>query len=223
VRNKARIESKPKAVLLDLDGTLADTAPDLIGAINRSRRKAGLPTLATENLRPLVSQGVEVLVQQGFGTRDQTLINAKKIEVLDDYRKNIALTTRLFEGFENVLERLEKSAIPWGIVTNKPHYLTTALLEELDLNSRVACVVSGDTVAHSKPHPAPLLKAAQAIRLAPSDCLYVGDAEGDVIAAKAAGMPVLVALYGYIGQHERPEKWEATGTIRRPIDIIEWV
>ena len=214
---------KPKAVLFDLDGTLADTAPDLIGAVNRSRGKIGLSPLPSEQLRPLVSQGVEALVQQGFGTRDRTLINAKKTEVLDDYRKNIALTTRLFEGFESVLERLEKSTIPWGIVTNKPHYLTTALLKELDLNNRVACAVSGDTVSHSKPHPAPLLKAAQDIRVAPSDCLYVGDAEGDVIAAKAAGMRVLVALYGYISQRECPEKWEATGTIQRPTDIIEWV
>ena len=217
------MRSKPKALLFDLDGTLADTAPDLIGAINRSRRKAGLSIISFEQLRPLVSLGVEALVRHGFNTTDQNIINAKKTEVLGDYRKNIALTTRLFGGFQKVLEGLEQNGLPWGIVTNKPAYLTTPLLNALGLNERAACVVAGDTLSLSKPHPAPLLKAARDICVDPSECLYVGDSESDVLAAKAAGMRVLVALYGYIGGHERPEKWGATGTIEQPTDIIKWL
>ena len=217
------MRSKPKALLFDLDGTLADTAPDLIGAINRSRKKAGLSNISFEQLRPLVSLGIDTLVRHGFNTADQNVITEKKDEVLEDYKKNIALTTHLFEGFEKVLEELEHGGLPWGIVTNKPTYLTTALLDALDLKQLAACVIAGDTLSYSKPHPAPLLKAARDICVDPSDCLYVGDSESDVLAAKAAGMRVLVALYGYIGKHECPAKWGATGTILHPTDIIKWI
>ena len=188
---------KTEAVLFDLDGTLLDTAPDLAGALNRMRNLDGLNELAFEEIRPWGSHGSVALLRLGYGLVPEDREFAQKREqFLAEYRANIAEHSRMFDGVEEILNQLEASGRKWGIVTNKPHWLTTPLLEALKLSERAACIVSGDSTAHAKPHPEPLITAANQLDISTHDCLYVGDAERDVQAAKAASMPVVIAQYG---------------------------
>lgn len=212
-----------RAVLFDLDGTLLDTAPDMGAALNQLLREEGRTALEFAHIRPHVSHGARALVRLGFS--NAVMDNAEefdrlRLRFLDIYRGLLAQETRIFEGIPAALARLETAGIPWGIVTNKPGWLTEPLLQEMNLHQRARVVVSADTLAHRKPHPAPLLHAAGKLGLAPSQCIYIGDAEGDVLAAKAAGMPVFVALFGYIPEEERPEHWPATGWLKSPQEMI---
>jgi phosphoglycolate phosphatase len=212
-----------RALLLDLDGTLLDTAPDMGGALNRLRVEEGFEPLDAAAIRPVVSHGAMRLVKLGFPTAAGDDFERLRLRFLELYAANIAEHTRPFPGLMEVLGEVERMSIPWGIVTNKPGWLTDPLLARLGLDQRASVVVSGDTVAERKPHPLPLLHAAEAIRVAPAHCVYVGDAERDIQAGRAAGMRTVVAAYGYIGEHDDPAQWEATGIVDEPTELLAWV
>lgn len=211
------------AVLFDLDGTLLDTAPDLAAALNALRESEGLTSIAFEDIRPHVSHGGAALVRLGFPRARAAEFGALHMRLLDFYRRDIPRATQFFPGLDAVLTELERMGKAWGVVTNKPGWLTQPLLAALGLTARTGCIVSGDSVAQRKPHPLPLLHAAMLIGRAPSRCLYVGDAERDVVAARAAGMRTLVAGYGYLGASDRPQDWQADGMIDHPQELLAWL
>jgi len=213
----------PRAVLFDLDGTLLDTAPDMVDALNRLRAERHLEPLPFEQARPSVSHGSTRLVEIGFPGLAAAEFAVLQKRFLELYAARLADRTRLFEGMESVLEALGATGLPLGIVTNKPGWLTDPLLEALALRTRFAAVVSGDTVASRKPHPLPMRHAAALAGVSPEHCLYVGDAERDVQAAHAAGMPALVATYGYLAPEEPWQAWGAEGSIDRPLELLEWL
>ena len=215
--------SGPAALLLDLDGTLLDTAPDMGGALNLLRAEHGLEPLPAHVIRPVVSHGAMRLVALGFPEATGDTFEALRLRFLELYAANLAIGTRLFPGFEDVLGSLESRGLPWGIVTNKPGWLTGPLLAALGLERRAACVVSGDTVAERKPHPLPLLHAAEIVGVAPGQCVYVGDAERDIQAGRAAGMTTVVAAYGYIAAEEDPRQWQPHGVVQTPEELLHWV
>lgn len=213
-----------KAVLFDLDGTLADTAPDLGHALNLQRERHGLPPLPQEIIRPYASHGTVGLFDVGFGlTPQDARFEPMREEYLALYTANLCLHTQLFPGIAELLDKLEGKGIAWGVVTNKPARFTNPLLEQLGLIGRAASIISGDTCSHPKPHPEPLLCAAREIDVAPQSCLYVGDAERDIEAARAAGMFALIADYGYLGAADRPETWGAQGRIDTPLGILAFL
>jgi phosphoglycolate phosphatase len=212
-----------RGVLLDLDGTLLDTAPDMAAALNRLRAENGRAALDPGVIRPHVSHGAAALVRLGFPDVSEDEFQRLRERFLVVYASDIARATAVFPGFEAVLAALEAARVPWGVVTNKQTSLTTPLLEHMRLTQRAACVVCGDTVGQRKPHPAPLLHAAGLLGLEPRECVYVGDAERDVQAGRAAGMHTLIALFGYLGEHDRPELWQADALIQEPGELLGWL
>ena len=213
-----------EAVFFDLDGTLADTAPDLGHALNLLREQRGLTALEQEIIRPYVSHGARGLLEIGLGLMpDNPDFGAARLEFLVFYERYLCHHTRLFPGIAELLDGLESRNIAWGVVTNKPARYTDPLLDKLGLTHRAACIVSGDTCANAKPHPEPLLYAARQAGKEPAKCLYIGDAERDIEAARAADMPVLVALYGYLSETDRPHEWRADGAIDSPFDIFNYL
>ena len=217
--------NKPiQTVLFDLDGTLLDTAPDLAFALNTVLNEQKREPLQFEQIRPWVSHGGNTLIKNGFQLSDQDpAIEPLRQRFLEIYVDHIADHTRLFEGMAEVLETLESEEIQWGVVTNKPTYLTTPLLQQLGLASRSVCNISGDTLPQCKPDPAPLLHACELAQSTPAHCIYVGDASRDIEAGRRAGMRTLVALYGYIEASEQPTQWGATGMIQNPLDLLSWM
>jgi phosphoglycolate phosphatase len=215
--------SRWSAVLLDLDGTLLDTAPDMGGALNRLRAEHGLAPLPAATIRPVVSHGAVRLVSLGFPEARDAEFERLRLRFLELYSLNLAEHTRPFPGIDAVLRELEQRGMPWGVVTNKPGWLTDPLLEAIGLASRASCVVSGDTVAERKPHPLPLLHAASLIRVPPERCIYVGDAERDIVAGRAARMLTLIASYGYLGADDTPGSWQANGAIEDPAELLGWL
>jgi len=213
-----------RTVLFDLDGTLADTAPDLAFALNAVRQEQGHPLLPFETIRPVVSHGGTALIRLGFNIEPGTAaFETLRLRLLDIYREHLAQHTQLFPGIAELLGAIEQRGMNWGIVTNKPAWLTDPLLEQLGLYARAACVVSGDTVAERKPHPAPMLHACQLAGSEAEQCVYLGDAARDIEAGKRAGMKTLVALFGYIGEDEQPDSWGADGMIAHPAELLDWI
>ena len=212
-----------QGVLFDLDGTLLDTAQDMAGALNDLRSEAGLSPLPFAVIRPHASHGSTAMVQVGFGLAPGDAFEAMRQRFLDRYAARIALETRLFPGGEELLLALETAGLKWGVITNKPAYLTEPLMAALELTPRAACIVSGDTLPQRKPHPAPLLHGAAQAGLNPAACVYVGDAERDVQAARAAGMTALVAHFGYLADTDRPDTWGAHGSVHSMADIATWL
>lgn len=211
-------------VLFDLDGTLLDTAPDLANALNAVLQANGRAPLPFEFIRPVVSHGGNALIELGFDLKPgDSGFEPLRRQLLDYYENNIAQQTRLFPGMDEVLAYLETHGIHWGVVTNKPAWLTDPLMEALALSTRAAGIVSGDTLPERKPHPAPLLHACRLIGGDPQQCVYVGDAERDIQAGNSAGMATLVALFGYLLETDRPETWGATALIRQPQEIVDWL
>lgn len=212
------------AVLFDLDGTLVDTAPDLAFALNTLMEQEGLNALPFDTIRPVASNGSSALLHLGFGISadhpDFALLQQRFLKL---YQDNIARETTLFEGMEEVISTLEKSNIAWGIVTNKPAFLTAPLVDLLNLTHRAACIISGDTTPHSKPHPAPMFHACEVINHSPEQCLYIGDAKRDIDAGKNANMQTIAARYGYIADGENPDDWLADNSIEHPRDILRWL
>ena len=212
-----------RAVLFDLDGTLLDTAPDMADSLNALRAEEQLPPLPFDAIRNFVSHGSNALVRLGFEAAPPERFEVLRARFLELYRTRLTLRTRPFEGIPELLGTLERCGLHWGIVTNKPGWLTQPLLQGLGLYARAAAVVSGDTLAQRKPHPLPLLHAARQLGVEPDACVYVGDAERDVLAAKAAGMRALVASFGYIREEERPHLWPADGWIDTPLGVLGWL
>ncbi|MDY6941909.1 MAG: HAD-IA family hydrolase [Pseudomonadota bacterium] len=213
-----------RGVLFDLDGTLLDTAPDMAGALNRLLEEENHPALPLERIRPEVSRGAGGLIRLGFGLEpDHPQAADLRQRFLSHYQRNICRETRLFHGMEAVLTMFEQAEIPWGIVTNKPAYLTEPLVAALELDTRSACIISGDTTAHSKPHPLPVLTACEQIGCSPSEALFIGDDARDVAAGRAAGATNLIALFGYLGVRSEPETWGADGSVSHPGEILSWV
>ena len=211
-----------EAVLFDLDGTLVDTAPDMGGALNNLLIEENFEPLPLETIRPFVSQGGLVLTRLGFAHRvPENRIEPLRQRFLQHYRAMVADNSRLFDGFDDTLTRLEAHAIPWGIVTNKPEWLTHPLLEQLQLRSRAGVVIGGDTLAKRKPDPLPLVVAAQRLGAECSACVYVGDDERDIIAGRAAGMHTLVAAWGYIEPEIDYHAWQADAVIEQPGDLLD--
>jgi N-acetyl-D-muramate 6-phosphate phosphatase len=212
-----------QAVFFDLDGTLLDTAPDMTSALNQLRLENDREPLPFDTLRSSVSHGSARLVSVGFPDLEESALPALQQRFLHIYSANLSNGTRLFAGMEEVLDELRFLGLRLGIVTNKPGWLTMPLLEQLQLHGRFACIVSGDTLARRKPHPLPLLHAAQLAQVTPAHCIYVGDAERDIQAARAANMTSLIALYGYIGAEDRPADWNADGDLSQPPDLLPWL
>jgi len=211
-----------EAILFDLDGTLIDTAADMGGALNNLLLEEGLEPLPLDTIRPLVSQGGLVLTRLGFVDKvAEQEIEPLRQRFLQHYHANVANESKLFDGYAEILDELELRSIPWGIVTNKPEWLTHPLLEQLGLAQRSGVVIGGDTLAQRKPHPLPLQVAAERLRLSCNNCIYVGDDERDIIAGKAASMKTLVAAYGYIEDATDIEAWEADGVIDQPRDLLK--
>ena len=212
-----------KAVLFDLDGTLLDTAGDMMEALNNLRAEEKLGALSYEAVRCQVSHGGHALVRLGFGELPAEEHEAMRTRLLNIYRRQLAKHTCLFEGGGEMLTELERRGLHWGIVTNKPAWLTDPLLVEVKLHKRAGAVVSGDTLSERKPHPMPLLHAAKTLGVDPAHCVYVGDAERDMQAAKAAGMFALVAGFGYLGDDDRADTWFSHGWLHTPLELIHWL
>jgi phosphoglycolate phosphatase len=212
------------AVLFDLDGTLVDTAPDLAYALNTVMQEQGLSPLAYAKIRPVASHGAVALLALGFNITPTDLsFDPLRQRLLDIYAANLSRETRLFEGMEAVLQQLETRNIPWGIVTNKPAFLTDPLCEQLGLTARTNCIVSADTTPHSKPHPAPMLHACKLIGHAPENCLYIGDAARDIEAGNNVNMTTLIASWGYLADDDTPEDWQADGMIDQANELLTWL
>ena len=211
-------------VLFDLDGTLVDTAPDMANALNRTLVNHGRQPLAFETIRPSVSLGGVALVKLAFelDEADPELERLRE-EFLAIYRDNLSRESCLFPGMERVLAGLEEISASWGIVTNKPAWLTDPLMQDLQLDVRTCCIVSGDTLEQRKPHPAPLLHACELLQCNPGETVYVGDARRDIEAGASAGMTTLVAAYGYIDKADNPDDWGADGLVDSPEEILAWV
>ena len=213
-----------RAVLFDLDGTLADTAPDLARALNRVRAANDLAPMPAEITRPYTSSGARGLLKVGFGLDPgDERYEALRLQFLDFYAAQICVDTRLFDGMAELLDQLDQDRLPWGVVTNKAERFTLPLLQGLHLAERAACIVGGDTTARAKPHPDPLLHAAAALELPPPACLYVGDDLRDVQSARAAGMRVLAARYGYLGDGGPIESWQADAIIDHPREVLDYL
>jgi N-acetyl-D-muramate 6-phosphate phosphatase len=213
-----------KAVLFDLDGTFADTAPDLAAALNHTRARRSLLPLPLEVLRPQCSHGSRGLLKTGFGIEPgHPDYDTLRDIFLDYYASHICVQTRLFGDTAKLIASLEQRGIKWGIVTNKPHRYTVPLMQALGMASRAACLVSGDTCAHAKPHPEPMLKACELIGVTPAQCLYLGDDLRDMQAANASGMRGIIANYGYVGDDVSVENWQAHGSIDSPSDLLSYL
>ncbi|MGK0673972.1 MAG: phosphoglycolate phosphatase [Halothiobacillaceae bacterium] len=213
-----------EAILFDLDGTLVDTAPDMAGALNTMRAEHDLPALPFDVIRPWVSYGAGALVKLGFGQdlpaeRLETL----RLRYLDIYAARLCAESTLFPGMAEVLAALEAKGHAWGVVTNKPSFLTEPLLEGLGLRQRAGCIVSGDTLPSRKPDPAPVRHACALLGLPAANCVMVGDAERDIAAARAAGSPSIAAAFGYVLDDDDPYTWGADAVVGHARELLTWI
>ena len=209
----------PRAVLFDLDGTLLDSAPDMLATVNRMRAARGRAPMALQGLRPHVSRGARAMSSAAFPDVPPDRVPDLVPEFLDIYREELGRHSLPFDGVEAMLSALERAGTRWGIVTNKPEYLAREILPQLGWQARCAVLVGGDSLSERKPHPLPLLHAAAAIAVDPADCVYVGDDRRDIDAARAAGMPSVVALWGYRLDDDDPVAWQADVMLDDPADL----
>jgi len=211
-------------VFFDLDGTLADTAPDLAAALNQLFEQHGHKALPYEVIRPTVSMGGNAMLKLGF-TIDEATQQFEQLrdEFLAIYDRRLHRDSRLFAGMAEVLDEIEAMGLRWGIITNKSTWLTEPLISELGLTSRTGCIVCGDSTAHRKPHPAPMFHACKLTGSLPQESVYVGDARRDIEAGKASGMQTLAAAWGYIEKEDFIDSWEADAVIQSPAGILEWL
>ena len=216
------LASPYKGVFFDLDGTLADTAPDLVAATNQLLIARNLAPKQYAVLRPCASAGARGLIGGAFGIDPEhpDFISLRD-EFFENYEKALYINSVLFEGMDHVLRQLDDAKLPWGIVTNKSERFTNPLTDLMGLRQRAVSTVSGDTTAYSKPHPEPILHAARVANIDPSRSLYVGDDIRDIVAGKAAGMKTIAAAYGYCGCEEPPEAWGADYLVRHPKELLE--
>lgn len=213
-----------EAILVDLDGTLVDTAPDLVAVLNKLLMDRGRPPVPYAIARNEVSNGALGLLQLGFPQRSgDAELEPLRLEFLEVYTRDVCINSRLFNELDSILSELHELSTPWGIVTNKPHAMTAPLLEALDLPYPPGCVVSGDRLPQRKPHPAPLRLGADELGIDAERCVYVGDARRDIDAGRAAGMMTIAAAYGYIRAGDDPAQWGASALIRRPGELLDAV
>jgi phosphoglycolate phosphatase len=210
-----------RAVLFDLDGTLIDSAPDLGAAADRMRVERGLPSLPLEHYRPMAGAGARGMLGVAFGmTPEHPDFAEMREEFFRNYEGAMTVRTVVFEQVQELVEALHARGLAWGVVTNKSMRFTGPLTKQMPLFATARAVVGGDSTPHAKPHPAPLLEAARQLGLAPADCIYVGDDERDIVAGKAAGMPTVAAMYGYLGRNAQVIEWGADAHIERPLDLL---
>lgn len=211
-----------KTVLFDLDGTLVDTAPDMAAALDQLCREEDQQLLPFYKVRPVVSDGSVALVNLAFGNDlEEERLEHLKSRYLEIYAEKIAVHSKLFEGMQSVLDHIEQQGLNWGVVTNKPGWLTLPLMEALGLAQHAACIVSGDTTKNRKPHPEPMYHACELAGSKAEECMYVGDAHRDIEAGNNAGMKTLIALFGYIGEGEDTNEWKADHAIDKPEEILQ--
>jgi 2-phosphoglycolate phosphatase len=210
-----------QAVLFDLDGTLIDSAPDLGAAADKMRLDRGLPSLPLEQYRPMAGAGARGMLGIAFGLtpQDPTFPDLRE-EFFRNYESAMTERTRIFDGVPELIAALAQRGLPWGVVTNKSMRFTAPLTRCMPLFATAGAVVGGDTTAHAKPHPAPLLEAARQLGLEPAGCIYVGDDERDVQAGRAAGMPTVAATYGYLGRNAEVLHWGADALIAEPLALL---
>jgi 2-phosphoglycolate phosphatase len=209
----------PKAVLFDLDGTLLDSAPDMLATVDAMRAARGRGPMEMTVLRPVVSKGARAMTAAAFPDIAADERNTWIPEFLETYERVLGRHGELFDGVDAMLRALEDAGCRWGIVTNKPEYLARALMPMLGWESRCAVLIGGDTLPERKPHPLPLLHAAKAMGVAPSDVVYVGDDERDIQAARAAGMKSVVALWGYRLDEDDPVAWQGDTMVGTPSEL----
>ena len=211
-------------VLFDLDGTLADTAPDLAGAVNACLRARGRDALPISELRPWASHGARGLLHRAFALAPgDSAYEDLRVEFLQRYEARLCEATTLFAGVEQLLAQLDDAGLRWGIVTNKVARLTDPLVRQLGLDRRAACVVSGDTAARPKPDPAPIVHALQACRCSATAGVYVGDDRRDIEAGRAAGVGTCAVAYGYSASRDDIHGWRADHIIEQPGELLHWV
>ncbi|MDD2609761.1 MAG: HAD-IA family hydrolase [Giesbergeria sp.] len=213
-----------RAVLFDLDGTLVDSAPDLGAAADKMRTDRGLPSLPAERYRPMAGAGARGLLAEAFGiTPDHADFPTLREEFFQNYAARLTYRTTVFAGVAELIAQLQAQSLPWGVVTNKMARFTEPLVQALPLFASAATVVSGDTTPHAKPHPAPLLYAAQQLNVPASACLYVGDDERDIVAGLAAGMTTVAATYGYLGAQTDVQQWGAHAVVNSPQALLQYL
>lgn len=209
-------------ILFDLDGTLIDTAPDMAGALDILCDEEEQIRLPFDEVRPVVSDGSVALVKLAFGgDLDTATLDRLKTRYLEIYQDNLAVHSQLFNEMSYLLKELEEKNIKWGVVTNKPGWLTEPLMESLNLHIRAACIVSSDSTKKRKPHPEPMYYACKLANSLPEECVYVGDARRDIEAGNNAGMKTIIAEYGYIGTTENTMDWQADYSIQSPSQILD--
>ena len=211
----------PRGALFDLDGTLLDSAPDMVAAINLMRAERGETPMAHEALRPHVSKGARAMIRASWPQCDDVERETMVKPFLDTYERELGKHCMLFDGVSEMLDALEADGVRWGIVTNKPEYLAQLLMPILGWTERCGVLIGGDTLPERKPHPLPLLHAAEVLGIAPGDCVYVGDDERDIVAARAADMPSIVALWGYRLPGDAPEAWGGDTMIEAPRTLLD--
>lgn len=211
----------PRAVLFDLDGTLLDSAPDMAATVNRMRAARGRKAMTLAGIRRHVSRGGRAMVAAAFPELDEATREPMLREFLYLYREELGRHSLLFDGVADMLAALEADGARWGIVTNKPEYLAREIVPQLGWESRCAVLIGGDTLAERKPHPLPLQVACERMGVAVDDCVYVGDDERDILAARAAGMRSVVALWGYRLEADDPVAWQGDVMVEAPADLLD--
>ncbi len=218
------VDFKLSCVLFDLDGTLVDTAPDLILCLNKALSSHGLATVRGDAIKPFISFGAVAMINESLDQSVSEVLRADILEtMLDLYQNNIAEHTAFFKGMSDTLDAIEAQGLKWGVVTNKRERFTNPLMDALKLTDRAACIISGDTTANPKPHVEPMLAACKQAAVKPWECVYIGDASHDITAGKNAQMKTLAALYGYLKPGDRPETWGADALIESPKQLATWI
>ncbi|MEY3287916.1 MAG: hypothetical protein RLZZ419_158 [Pseudomonadota bacterium] len=215
---------KLSCVLFDLDGTLVDTAPDLVLCLNKALSLHGFMTVTAAAVKPAISFGAVAMINDSLHKSISDALRADILEtMLDLYQNNIAVHTVFFKGMSDTLDAIEAQGLKWGVVTNKRQRFTSPLMAALKLTDRAACIISGDTTANPKPHVEPMFAACKKAGVSPLECVYIGDAPHDITAGKNAKMKTLAALYGYINPGDTPETWGADALIESPEQLALWI
>lgn len=221
---KPQSPEKIDAVLFDLDGTLLDTAPDLAATLNALLLAQHQQPLPLSVIRPIISEGAAGLLKLGFNIneKDPKFPHLRQ-QFIEYYSQHSCEQTQLFSGVDQLIHHLETNHVAWGIVSNKSMALMMPLIDHFSLLKKAKCIVGGDTLSYSKPHPKPLLHACECIKATPKNCVYLGDAKRDIDAANAAGMHSLIALYGYIPNKDELKSWNASAMLNTPLELIDWL
>lgn len=213
-----------KAVLFDLDGTLIDSAPQLVGALNQLRQQYDLPPIPFLVGRPFASHGAAGLLKAGFNMeKNDPLFDARVQEFLDIYKEVFNLNMQCMEGIEELINTLNHRKISWGIMTNKAKKFAQPIVSSHPLLKSAACLIAGDDVSVPKPSPEGLIKASQMLSIEPSDIIYLGDDRRDVMAANDAGMLSIAARYGYLEAGDDAKSWGAQYIIDKPSELLDFL